>query len=103
MELCWPPPRKRSAKRAWAEEACRWAAGKRQLMEGVIWQLKDLFGLERHRAKTPCGLLARLLAAKGPPTREARYSTLDWVARYATSPSSWSEQFRSSGLRGHLP
>jgi hypothetical protein len=52
----------KSARRAWSEEACRWAAGKRQLVEGVIWQLKDLFGLERHRAKTLGGLLARLAA-----------------------------------------
>ena len=29
---------------------------------GVIWQLKDLFGLERHRAKTLGGLLARVAA-----------------------------------------
>jgi hypothetical protein len=28
----------------------------------VIWQLKDLFGLERHRAKTLGGLLVRLAA-----------------------------------------
>ena len=52
----------RSARRAWAKEACRWAAGKRQLIEGVIWQLKDYFGLERHRAKTLGGLLTRLAA-----------------------------------------
>lgn len=51
-----------SARRAWPEEACRWAAGKRQLVEGVIWQLKDLFGLEHHRAKTLSGLLTRLTA-----------------------------------------
>jgi hypothetical protein len=51
-----------SAQRAWPEEACRWAAGKRQLIEGVIWQLKDYFGLERHRAKTLSGLLTRLAA-----------------------------------------
>jgi len=38
------------------------AAGKRQLIEGVIWQLKGYFGLERHRAKTPGGLLSRLAA-----------------------------------------
>ena len=31
-------------------------------IEGVINQLKDLFGLERHRAKTLEGLLARLAA-----------------------------------------
>ena len=29
---------------------------------GVIWQLKDHFGLERHRAKTIGGLLTRLAA-----------------------------------------
>jgi hypothetical protein len=28
----------------------------------VIWQLKDLFGLEHHRAKILGGLLARLAA-----------------------------------------
>jgi hypothetical protein len=31
-----------SAKRAWPKAARRWAAGKRQLIEGVIDQLKDL-------------------------------------------------------------
>jgi hypothetical protein len=51
-----------SARRAWPEKARRWAAGKRQLIEGVIWQLKDYFGLERHRAKTLNGLLTRLAA-----------------------------------------
>jgi hypothetical protein len=40
----------------------RWAAGKRQIIEGVIDQLKDIFALERHRAKTLGGLLARLAA-----------------------------------------
>ena len=52
----------KGAKRAWPESDRRWAAGKRQLIEGVIWQLKDYFGLERHRAKTLGGLLARLAA-----------------------------------------
>lgn len=52
----------RNTKRAWPEEACRWVAGKRQVIEGVIGQLKDMFGLERHRAKTLGGLLARLAA-----------------------------------------
>jgi hypothetical protein len=51
-----------SAKRAWTEQVCRWAAGKRQIIEGVIWQLKVHFGLERHRAKTLGGLLVRLAA-----------------------------------------
>lgn len=27
----------KSAKRAWPKGACRWAAGKRQIIEGVIW------------------------------------------------------------------
>ena len=52
----------KSARRAWSEVDCRWAAGKRQLIEGVIWQLKDQFSLERHRAKTLGGLLTRLAA-----------------------------------------
>jgi hypothetical protein len=52
----------RTSRRAWPEEACRWAASKRQIIEGVIWQLKDYFGLERHRAKTLQGLLTRLAA-----------------------------------------
>jgi len=51
-----------SARRAWPERARRWAAGKRQLIEGVIDQLKNLFALERHRAKTLGGLLTRLAA-----------------------------------------
>jgi hypothetical protein len=36
--------------------------GKRQIIEGVINQLKDQFFLERHRAKTLEGFLARLAA-----------------------------------------
>ena len=52
----------RTSRRAWTGAARRWAAGKRQLIEGVIGQLKDFFGLERHRAKTLGGLLARLAA-----------------------------------------
>lgn len=51
-----------SARRAWPEKDRRWAAGNRQLIEGVIGQLIDLFALERHRAKTLEGLLARLAA-----------------------------------------
>jgi hypothetical protein len=37
-------------------------SGKRQVIEGVIGQLKDFFGLERHRSKTLGGLLTRLAA-----------------------------------------
>jgi hypothetical protein len=51
-----------NARRAWPEQDRRWAAGKRQLIEGVIDQLKDHFALERHRAKTLGGLLTRLAA-----------------------------------------
>ncbi len=53
---------KDNSKRAWPEAARRWACGKRQIIEGVINQLKDQFFLERHRAKTLEGLLARLSA-----------------------------------------
>ena len=53
---------KDNSKRAWPPSERRWAAGKRQIIEGVIDQLKDIFALERHRAKTLEGLLARLAA-----------------------------------------
>jgi Transposase DDE domain len=52
----------RSSRRAWAAATYRWAAGQRQVVEQVIDQLKDLFALARHRAKTLAGLLARLAA-----------------------------------------
>jgi hypothetical protein len=51
-----------NSRRAWSEADRRWAAGKRQIIEGVIYQLKDFFSLESHRAKTLQGLLARLAA-----------------------------------------
>jgi hypothetical protein len=53
---------KDNSRRAWSKADRRWAAGKRQIIEGVICQLKDFLGLERHRAKTLAGLLARLAA-----------------------------------------
>jgi hypothetical protein len=53
---------RRTSRRAWSKADRRWASGKRQIIEGVIGQLKDFFGLERHRAKTLGGLLRRLAA-----------------------------------------
>jgi hypothetical protein len=53
---------KNNSHRAWPKADRRWAAGKSQIAEGVICQLKDFFGLERHRAKTLSGLLTRLAA-----------------------------------------
>jgi hypothetical protein len=53
---------KNGSRRAWPKKDRRWAAGKRQIIEGVICQLKDFFGMERHRAKTLGGLLTRLAA-----------------------------------------
>jgi hypothetical protein len=53
---------KNNERRAWSEAERRWAAGKRQIIEGVICQLKDQFFLECHRAKTLEGLLSRLTA-----------------------------------------
>jgi hypothetical protein len=53
---------KNNSRRAWSKADRRWASGKRQIIEGVIGQLKDFFGLERHRAKTLRGLLTRLAA-----------------------------------------
>jgi len=50
------------SRRAWPKADRRWASGKRQIIEGVICQLKDFFCVERHRAKTLGGLLTRLAA-----------------------------------------
>ena len=53
---------KNNSRRAWSKADRRWASGNRQIIEGVIGQLKDFFGLERYRAKTLSGLLTRLAA-----------------------------------------
>jgi hypothetical protein len=53
---------KNNSRRAWTKADRRWASGKRQIIEGVIGQLKDFFSLERHQAKTLGGLLTRLTA-----------------------------------------
>ena len=54
---------KDNSPRAWSKADRRWASGKRQkVIEGVIYQLKDFFSLERHRAKTLGGLLTRVAA-----------------------------------------
>jgi hypothetical protein len=50
------------ADKGYASAACRWAAGHRQIVAQVIAPLKDLCALERQRAKTLSGLLARLAA-----------------------------------------
>ena len=55
-------PEEQLPQRAWSKADRRWASGKRQIIEGVISQLKDFYGLERHRAKTLGGLLTRLAA-----------------------------------------
>jgi hypothetical protein len=51
-----------TSRRGWSKADRRWAAGKRQIIEGVICQLKEFFSLERHRARTLGGLLTRLAA-----------------------------------------
>jgi hypothetical protein len=56
------PTPKDDSRRAWPKADRLWASSKRQVIEGVINQLKDQFFLERHRAKTLEGLLARLAA-----------------------------------------
>ncbi len=62
--LWWPPPPTRTpAGRGRRPIVVGLASlGKRQIIEGVICQLKDFFCVERHRAKTLGGLLARLTA-----------------------------------------
>ena len=49
-----PPPSPESARRL--------ASGGRQIIEQVVYRLKDLFALECHRSKTLGDLLARLAA-----------------------------------------
>src|SRR5215207_9288654 len=41
-----------NSRRAWSKKDRRWVSGKRQIIEGVICQLKYFFGLEHHREKT---------------------------------------------------
>jgi hypothetical protein len=56
---------KDNTRRAWSKADRRWASFARQAPDhrgGDLPALKDFFGLERHRAKTLCGLLARLAA-----------------------------------------
>ena len=70
---------KNNERRTWPKADRRWAAGKRQNIEGVICQLKDFFSLERHRAKTFQRLLTRL-SARLRPTPALNGSTLPWAA-----------------------
>jgi hypothetical protein len=80
----------RTGRRAWPEADRRWAAGKRQIVEGVIFQLKDLFSLERHRAKTMSGLLSAW-RRRPQPTRPGSGSTPGSGGRCGTWPPSCSE------------
>ena len=60
----WPPPRRTTPGGRGRRPIVVGLAslGKRQIIEGVVCQLKDFFSVERHRAKTLGGLLARLRA-----------------------------------------
>ena len=74
---------KDNSRRAWTKADRRWASSKRQIIEGVIGQLKDFFSLERHRAKTLGGLLTRLVAKVAAYTRAQRINdSLDRPLRH---------------------
>jgi len=75
---------KNNSRRAWSREDRRWASGKRQIIEGVISQLKDFFGLERHQAKTLDGLLTRVWLPRSRLTPVAKGSTAPSADRCAT-------------------
>ena len=71
--------------------------GKATDHEGVIDQLKDLFALERHRAKTLGGLLAAW-RPRWLPTPAGSSSTSSSGDRCATWPTFWSERLCISRL-----
>jgi len=72
-----------NSNRAWPEAGRRWASSKRQIVAGVIDQLKDFFALERHRAKTLGGLLARISAKIAACTcGQCLNAGLDWQLRH---------------------
>jgi hypothetical protein len=76
---------KDNSRRAWTKADRRWASGKRQIIEGVIGQLKDFFCLEGHRAKTLGGLLTRLAAKVAAYTCAQRINdSLDRPLRHLT-------------------
>ncbi|TCJ16224.1 hypothetical protein E0L93_10360 [Rubrobacter taiwanensis] len=89
---------KDNSKRAWDEAARLWASGKRQVIEGVINQLKDQFFLEHHRAKTLEGFW-RVLRRRSPPTPADNISTSNLVVRFIIWPICWSEKLCISRLR----
>ncbi len=104
---------KDNSKRAWPKADRRWASGKRQIIEGVICQLKDFFGLERHRAKTLGGLLARLAAkiaaytcaqrineSLGRPLRHLAELLIQFVAHHSSKGFSHAPGVRAPGSRG---
>jgi hypothetical protein len=78
---------RRPRKRVPAERGRRSRDGglqeKRQLIEGVIDQLKNIFALERHRAKTLGGLLTRLAA------KVAAYACGQILSRRLRRPAKW--------------
>jgi hypothetical protein len=74
---------KNNSRRAWPKPDRRWASGKRQIIEGVIGQLKDFFSVERHRAKTLGGLWS-VWRQRSPRTPAANGSTTPSADRCAT-------------------
>ncbi len=84
---------------AWPKADRRWASGKRQIIEGVIDQLKDIFALERHRAKTLGGLLARLAAKMAAYTCGQQLNDQLGRPLCATWPTFWSERLCITRLR----
>jgi hypothetical protein len=61
----------------------RWAAGKQQIIEGVIDQLEVIFALERHWTKYLQGLLARMADIEPQPTPAGSGSMSSSVVRCA--------------------
>ena len=94
---------KDNSKRAWTKTDRRWASGKRQIIEGVIDQLKDIFALERHRAKTLLKVFWPAWRPRWRPTAAGSGSTASSGDRCATWPTFWSERLCITRLRETAP
>jgi hypothetical protein len=80
---------KNDSRRAWPETDRRWAAGKRQIIEGVICQLKDFFGWSVTGRRRWAGCW-RVFRPRSRPTPALNGSTTPSADPCATWRTCWS-------------